>query len=428
MKPIAAAISEPETSPRTIRKSPAGQMPERLAREDRGVEAARRRLDVVELLHEVRRRTDRDCGDRNQQEGDDRGDRAMSRDRGAHLPPGHRVASADRLEPEPERNRDHEPREARNRIGEKRGGGEQRADPEHGAPRRASVPPRALQHDREGEHEERHRRFLESALGEERGAEVRKAAEDRGREARREGEVAKRRKGSERGQRGDREQEAVEGRDQVDAGDRAKGRGQCLRADRIAELHCARFGAKAALEPISPVELGGVVVGVDALAEHADVPGERERDARQQHGADCDARADQPRGAGRPLTQAPQVRGRRNDGEADHDRRRRVPAGKADQKRRQRDEGGETSRAGEPTAVRPPERAHNCAADREGGDDQNQRAGVDLEHFGGSGGYGAGRPRSLPQSTYFEGVTPRAGKPLRVRAGWRAAPRSPSRR
>ena len=61
----------------------------------------------------------------------------------------------------------------------------------------------------------------------------------------------------------------------------ASGGSDRLGAGRIAELHGVRLGPDAVLEPVGPVELRGLVVGVDALAEDAVALVERERQRRR---------------------------------------------------------------------------------------------------------------------------------------------------
>ena len=131
---------------------------------------------------------------------------------------------------------------------------------------------RRAEREREGQHEERHRGLLERALGEEGGGQVGQPDERRdrdppaGRERRRAPPSAVSPVSTGIASRSP--LNALTRRAPVDLrGDH----GDRLGPDRVAEAHRARLGAEAVLQPVGPVELRRVVVGVDALPEHADV-------------------------------------------------------------------------------------------------------------------------------------------------------------
>ena len=157
-----------------------------------------------------------------------------------------------------------------------------------------------------------------------------------------------------RGERRDREQQAVEGADQRRPGHLGGDHGDRLRADRIAEAHRARLGPEPVLEPVGPVELGRVVVGVDALAEHADAVGDRNGSVATASTIAAAPTADPPaRGlAGARAGREARSRRPRSPQQPEQDRRGRRPPGQPDQQRRDDHERREPGGAGEPRRAR----------------------------------------------------------------------------
>src|SRR5206468_11729441 len=95
-------------------------------------------------------------------------------------------------------------------VGEDAGGRERDQRRDRRPPRHAR-PPELAKGDREREDQQRHRRLLEGALGEERGSEVGQGGERGGGNAADRRELRQRRQRRERGEDRDRDEQSVEG-------------------------------------------------------------------------------------------------------------------------------------------------------------------------------------------------------------------------
>ena len=209
----------------------------------------------------------------------------------------------------------------------------------------------------EGEYEQGHHGLLEGALGEERRGQERQPGQ-RGRDD--PGgwpQVAEERERRERRQGGDRDQKAVEGIEEGGPGGLGDGRHQGLRAHRVAPLDRAGLPAQAVLQPVGPVELRPVVVGVDALAQDARPSFHQERNHRRD---EDDHNHGDPGGVG-PGTAARAALGRRAQRTPRHDHANKEQGADAGRGRRRApghpdQQGGHDGERGQPDGSLDPDR------------------------------------------------------------------------
>ena len=319
---------------------------ERLAREHRRAEAAGRLLHVVDLVDEVGRRPERERGDRDQDQrrrrsprADARAPRRAARRQSIGLRPPSSSTTSQSGSATTNQTRPGRLKVKTLADREDRGQTTITASRRPGSGARVSAVARAARRsgDREGEHEQRHRGLLEGALGEERGGEVRQAAIARDRDPRSPPQPPSAASAASAVSAGIASSSPLKAADQRGARRLGGDDRDRLRADRIAEADRARLGAEPVLEPVGPVQLRGVVVGVDALAEDADPVVEQERRGDGEHDDD-DAR---------PRSASP-ARGRRG------------PAGAADSRtRRRRRRSASSPRTIAAVVARPGSRSRN---------------------------------------------------------------------